>query len=62
MSTGSDSPARERPAEERAEELMERFVSDASRVVRRVLGRSREELEDIVAEAKEIHQRGRTAG
>jgi hypothetical protein len=49
-----------RSAEQRAEQLMERLVSDGSRLVSdgsrlvgKVLGRVREEIEDIVAEARE---------
>jgi hypothetical protein len=49
-----------RSAEQRAEELMERLVTDGSRLVSdgsrllgKAFGRVREELEDIVAEARE---------
>lgn len=44
-----------RSAEQRAEELMQRVVSDGSRMVTRVFGRVREEVEDIVAEARTKH-------
>jgi hypothetical protein len=55
MSDGAD----RRSAEERAEELMERVVSDGSRILSKVFGRVREEVEDIVAEARTIHERSR---
>lgn len=48
MTANSDT----RPAEQRAEELMQRVVSGGSRVIGRVFGRVREEAEDIVAEAR----------
>jgi hypothetical protein len=48
-----------RPAEQRAEELMERVVSDGSRLLGKVFGRVREEVEDIVAEARTMHTRSR---
>ncbi len=52
-----------RPAEERAEELMERVASEGSRVLQRVFGRVREEVEDIVAEGRAMHERsGPSAG
>jgi ATP-dependent helicase YprA (DUF1998 family) len=41
-----------RSAEQRAEDLMQRLVSDGSRVVGKIFGRVREEVEDIVAEAR----------
>jgi hypothetical protein len=44
----------ERSAEERAEALMERVTSRTSRFVTRALGRTREELEDMLAEARTI--------
>jgi hypothetical protein len=50
MSAGGTAHDR-RSAEERAEELMERVATDASRIFSRVLGRTREELDDIWAEA-----------
>jgi hypothetical protein len=46
-----------RPAEERAEEVMERVASDVSRFVTRFAGRAREEVEDIVAEARTVKER-----
>ena len=36
---------------------MERVASDASRIITRFLGRAREEIEDIVAEAKTLNER-----
>ena len=47
----------DRTAEERAEVLMERIGREGARL----FGRMREELEDIVAEAREIRQPGRTS-
>lgn len=49
----------QRSAEERAEEFVGRLASDASRIARRLFGRAREEAEDILAEAREIHERSR---
>jgi hypothetical protein len=48
-----------RSAEERAEELMERVVSDGSRLLGKVFGRVREEVEDIVAEARSMNEQSR---
>jgi vacuolar-type H+-ATPase subunit H len=46
-------PAADRPtAEDRAEELVARWTADASRFLSRAFGRAREEIEDIVAEAR----------
>lgn len=56
MNNGGSASDR-RSAEERAEELMERVASDASRKLGRFLGRAREELEDIVAEARSMNER-----
>jgi DNA-directed RNA polymerase specialized sigma24 family protein len=42
------------PAEERAEELMQRVTADVSRFLTRFAGRAREEFEDIVAEARTV--------
>ncbi len=47
--------ADDRPADERAEELMQRVVTDGSRMLKRVFGRVREETEDILAEARSMH-------
>jgi hypothetical protein len=59
MSTATGSSNDSRSAEERAEELMERVVSDGSRILGRVFGRVREEVEDIVAEARTMHEGSR---
>lgn len=59
MSTGSEPPRETRSAEERAERLMERVAADGSRLVSKFVGRVREEVEDIVAEAKTMHERSR---
>ncbi|HWE09554.1 MAG TPA: hypothetical protein VG325_09370 [Solirubrobacteraceae bacterium] len=58
MSTGSGQD--QRSAEERAEELMERVTGQASRLIGRVVGRAREELEDLVAEARTLNEHDRT--
>lgn len=62
MSTGTGSRRDPRAAEERAEALMERVFSDGSRMLGKVFGRVREEVEDIVAEARTRHERSREAG
>jgi hypothetical protein len=63
MSAGTDSQRDPRPAEERAEEMMERLFADGSRILGKVAGRVREEVEDIVAEARTLHEkRSREAG
>ncbi len=49
-----------RSAEERAEDLMERVVKDGSRVLGRMFGRAREEVEDMVAEARAMHERSQS--
>lgn len=46
-------------AEQRAEQVVERLVSGGSRVLTRVFGRVREEVEDIVAEGRALHDRRR---
>ena len=46
----------ERPVEERAEEIVERVSQELARFARRLVGRTREELEDIVAEAQSIRR------
>lgn len=43
-------------AEERAEELMERLAAQGTQAVSRFVGRAREEIEDIVAEARTLHE------
>lgn len=62
MSDGAangDGGSAERTAEERAEELMERLATDGMRWLGRITGRVREEVEDIVAEGREMHERSR---
>lgn len=59
MSTNGDSAQRQRSAEERAEELMQRVSGQVTRVVGRFIGRAREELEDLVAEARALNERDR---
>jgi hypothetical protein len=59
MSSGASTGTEQRSAEERAEELMERVSSQATRVLGRVVGRAREELEDLVAEARTLTERSR---
>jgi hypothetical protein len=51
--------APERSAEERAEEIVERVSAEAVRFARRIVGRAREEIEDIVAEAQSLRHGGR---
>jgi hypothetical protein len=50
--------ADERSAEERAEQLMERAAREGARL----FGRLREEVEDIVAEVRSMHERSGSAG
>ncbi|HWE13760.1 MAG TPA: hypothetical protein VG365_09625 [Solirubrobacteraceae bacterium] len=59
MSSGTSPGAEQRSAEERAEELMQRVTSQATRVFGRVVGRAREEVEDLVAEARTLNERSR---
>jgi vacuolar-type H+-ATPase subunit E/Vma4 len=62
MSSGNNSSSsRSQSAEERAEEIVERVVTDGSRWIKRIAGRVREEVEDIVAEAKTRSQSSRTS-
>jgi DNA-directed RNA polymerase specialized sigma subunit len=53
---------RERPVEERAEQLVERVAEQVTRFARRLAVRAREEAEDIVAEAQTIRRGGRPPG
>jgi len=46
----------ERPVEERAEEIVARVSEQAAQFARRLVARTREELEDIVAEAQTIRR------
>ena len=68
MSTGTQTQADSRStegdsrsAEQRAEQLMERVVSGSSRMLGRLFGRIREEVEDIYAEARAMHDRSHEA-
>jgi hypothetical protein len=55
-----DRPLRdERSAEERAEEIVERVSAQVVQFTRRLVGRAREELEDIVAEAQSLRRGNR---
>ena len=47
---------RDRPVEERAEEIVEQVSEQVARFARRVIARAREEVEDIVAEAETIRR------
>jgi hypothetical protein len=47
---------RQRPVEERAEEIVERVSEEVTRFARRLIARTREEFEDIVAEAQSIRR------
>jgi hypothetical protein len=51
-----EASGRERPVEERAEEIVEVVSEQAVRFVRRLVARAREEVEDIVAEAKNMRR------
>ncbi len=57
MSPGGNSSSRQDSAEKRSEELVERVISDGSRLITRVAGRIREEVEDIIAEARTHNER-----
>jgi hypothetical protein len=54
------SPGAERPVEERAEEIVERVSAGVTRFARRLVARTREEVEDIVAEAQSMRRGDRT--
>lgn len=45
-----------RSPEERAEQLMEQWTQRAARAATRAIGRAREEVEDIVAEAQSVRR------
>ena len=47
---------RQRPVEERAEEIVERVSEQVTTFARRLVARTREEIEDIVAEAQSIRR------
>jgi hypothetical protein len=52
----AEAPRRDRPVEERAEEIVERVSEQVVRFARRLVARAREEVEDIVAEADSIRR------
>ena len=52
----AEAPGRRRPAEERAEEIVELVSERTARFVRRLVARAREEVEDIVAEAQNVRR------
>jgi DNA-directed RNA polymerase specialized sigma24 family protein len=52
----AESARAERPVEERAEEIVERVSEQVTRFARRLVARTREEIEDIVAEAQSIRR------
>jgi hypothetical protein len=52
----AEPPGGDRPVEERAEEIVERVSEQVVRFARRLAGRAREEVEDIVAEADSIRR------
>ena len=57
-------PVVERRVEDRAEEIVERGSAQVARFARRIAARTREEVEDIVAEAQTLRRgdRGRERG
>ena len=61
MSSCNSSSSNSRSAEKRAEEIVERVVTDGSRWIKRIAGLVREEVEDIVAEAKSRSQSSGTS-
>ena len=52
----AETPGRDRPVKDRAEQIVEQLSEGAVRFVRRVVARAREEAEDIVAEAQTIRR------
>jgi hypothetical protein len=52
----------ERPVEERAEEIVERVSQQVTQFARRLVARTREEVEDILAEAQSIRRGDRPRG
>lgn len=62
MNPATGTESRHPSAEQRAEELMERTTEQARRVLGRVFGRAREELEDLVADARTLKERDRNTG
>jgi hypothetical protein len=56
MSSGSEpGPGHGPSAEQRAEEIVERIATNASRWLGHALGRAREEFEDLLAEARSLN-------
>jgi hypothetical protein len=62
MSSASDPGQPARSTEERAEEMVERITSNASRWLGHAFGRAREELEDLLAEARSLNVAGDAPG
>jgi hypothetical protein len=58
MTTAADRENAEeaRPVEERAEEIVARVSEQVTRFARRLVARTREEVEDIVAEAQSMRR------
>lgn len=54
MTTGTQD---QRSPEERAEAMMARVTAEASRRIGRLVGRAREEMEDMLAEARSLNRR-----
>ena len=54
-----DAARTDRPVEERAEEIVAEVSEQVARFARRLVARTREELEDIVAEAQSIRRGAR---
>ena len=54
MTTAEDTTSTGAPVEERAEQLVQRATSAATRFLSVAVARTREEIEDIVAEAREL--------
>ncbi|MCW2952583.1 MAG: hypothetical protein JWQ48_1753 [Conexibacter sp.] len=62
MTTAEDTTNSGASVEERAEELVQRATNAATRFLTVAVERTREEIEDIVAEAQELRRGGRTPG
>jgi hypothetical protein len=62
MSSASDPGQPARSTEERAEEIVERITSNASRWLGHTFGRVREEFEDLLAEARSLNATGDVPG
>jgi hypothetical protein len=57
-SADAGAPSPDRPVEERAEEIVELVSEQAVRFARRLFARAREEVEDVVAEARNLRREG----